>query len=81
MSINKAKLTSKYQTSIPKEIREILGLNKGDSIGFEIIEGEKKEVKLFKLASFDIDYLKSLDSSLGEWNSKEDNENFKHLQA
>lgn len=81
MSMNKAKLTSKYQTSIPKEIREILGLNKGDSIGFEIIEGEKKEVKLFKLASFDIDYLKSLDSSLEEWNSKEDNENFKHLQA
>jgi antitoxin PrlF len=79
--MNKAKLTSKYQTSIPKEIREILGLNKGDSIGFEIIGVDKKEVKLFKLESFDIDYLKSLESSLEEWNSEEDNENFKHLQV
>lgn len=30
--------------------------------------------------NLDIDYLKSLESSLEEWNSKEDNENFKHLQ-
>lgn len=58
-----------------------MSMNKGDSISFEIIEGEKKEVKLFKSAFIDIDYLKSLDSSLEEWNSKEDNENFKHLQA
>jgi antitoxin PrlF len=79
--MNTAKLTSKYQTSIPKEIREILGLNKGDSIGFEIIEAEKKEVKLFKLEPLDVDYLKSLESSLEEWNSKEDDENFRHLQA
>lgn len=79
--MNTVKLTSKYQTSIPKEIREILGLNKGDSIGFEIIEAEKKEVKLFKLEPLDVDYLKSLESSLEEWNSKEDDENFRHLQA
>jgi AbrB family looped-hinge helix DNA binding protein len=75
---SKAKLTAKNQASIPKEIREILGLNRGDSIGFEVTPD--KEVRLFRLEPLDVDYLASLDKSLSEWNSEEDNKNFKHLQ-
>jgi hypothetical protein len=78
---SKAKLTSKYQASIPKDIREVLGLSQGDSIGFEIIEGNNKEVRLFRLEPFDAAYLASLDKSLSEWNSEEDEESFRHLQG
>jgi AbrB family looped-hinge helix DNA binding protein len=77
--VGKSKLTAKYQASIPKEIRELLGLNKGDSVGFEVTES--KDVRLFRIEPFDVDYLTSLDSSLNEWNSEEDEESFKHLQA
>ncbi len=35
-----ATLTSKGQTTIPKEIREHLGLKPGDRIDFLLIEGE-----------------------------------------
>lgn len=63
-------VTSKYQATIPLEIRAMLGINKGDAVGFEI-EGGK--VVIQKIVKSDLAYLKAIQSTLSEWESEEDN--------
>jgi AbrB family looped-hinge helix DNA binding protein len=72
------KLTSKNQTTIPKEIRQQLGIKAGDAIIFQI----KKDgtIILKKAKPFDKDYLEALEHTLSEWNSKEDDDAFSDLQ-
>lgn len=38
----KAKITSKGQLTIPKEVRRALGVRKGDSLLFEVDDGEAR---------------------------------------
>jgi len=71
------KITSKYQTTIPKKIREALNIKIGDNIVFKLLDDNKVLVQ--KLNSFDKRYLESLDSMLSEWSSKEDDEAFDDL--
>lgn len=72
-----AKLTSKYQTTIPSSVREKLGLHSGDRISFEI---DNDTVVLKKLPRADYEYLKSLEDNLSsEWSSEEDNEAYDTL--
>lgn len=71
------KVTSKYQTTIPVEIRRQLKLKIGDSLLFECIDGK---VILKKLEPFDKEYLKAVSETLDEWNSKEDEEAYRDLQ-
>ena len=71
-----SKLTSKFQTTIPQEVRKYLLLKKGDEIVFEIEDGQ---VVLRKATPFDIEYLSSVESTLSEWNSENDEEAYKGL--
>ncbi|MCF7799838.1 type II toxin-antitoxin system PrlF family antitoxin [Candidatus Babeliales bacterium] len=75
-----SKLTSKYQATIPKEIREKLKLSSGDTIVFEISDKEAGTVIIKKVSAADSVYLRALNTTLNEWESKEDEECFKHLQ-
>lgn len=68
MSIT-SKLTSKAQTTIPQKVRERLGLRPGDSLVYEI---EADGVRLRRLAPLDLAYLRSLETTLSEWDSPED---------
>jgi AbrB family looped-hinge helix DNA binding protein len=43
----KARITSKGQVTIPKDVREALGLREGDSLLFEV-EGEKVTVSVVR---------------------------------
>ena len=71
------KLTSKYQTTIPADIREKLNLHSGDRIGFEIRDDT---VVLKKMPQADYEYLKSLEYSLSsEWSSEDDNKAYDAL--
>ena len=72
-----SKLTSKFQATIPQEIRTVLGLKAGDRIIFEI--KKNKHIEIRKATPLDIAYLKSLESTLSEWNSKNDDEDFRDL--
>ena len=72
--MNRTKITSKYQTTIPKKIRQALNIKIGDDIIFKLIDGNK--VLIQKLNTLDKRYLESLDSTLSEWNSEEDDEAF-----
>ena len=76
MRLSKSKLTSKYQTTIPQEVRELLLLKKGDEVVFEIEDGQ---VVIRKATPLDIEYLSSVESTLSEWNSENDEEAYKNL--
>ncbi len=72
-----SKLTSKFQTTIPQEIRTLLGLKAGDQVVFEVVEGD--QVVIRKAMPIDLMYLKSLESTLGEWGSEYDEEAYRDL--
>jgi antitoxin PrlF len=64
-----SKVTSKGQTTLPREVREALSLRPGDRVVYEI---EDDAVMIRKLAPLDATYLSALQSTLSEWNSPED---------
>ena len=71
-----AKLTSKGQTTIPREVRDKLALSPGDVIAFEI-EGDV--VRLRKVEPLNLGYLRAVQTTLCEWESPEDAEAYDDL--
>ena len=70
------KLTEKYQSTIPGDVRNFLHLKKGDRVTFKI---EDDKVILKKISYYDYEYLDSLSNSLIEWSSIEDEEAYNDL--
>ena len=77
MYIVTAKLTSKFQATIPKEVRESLKLRAKDQVIYEITD--TNEVKLHKATPLDLEYLQALKYTLSEWESDEDEKAYKDL--
>lgn len=71
-----SKVTVKYQTTIPQEIREFLGVRQGDAVEYRIEAGE---VKLKRVTAPDSEYLKAVEKTLTEWDTKADDEAFRDL--
>lgn len=80
MSIAKSKLTSrvtqKYQATIPQAIREKLGIEKGDSVAFEI---QEEGVLIKKVSPIDWEYLAAISDTMSEWSSVADEEAYSDL--
>lgn len=72
-----SKLTVKYQATIPKRVREVLGLSSGDYVIFEV--DDHRHVRVRKGTPLDVEYLKSLEGTLGEWLSDNDEEAYGDL--
>ncbi|OFW79829.1 MAG: hypothetical protein A2887_06430 [Alphaproteobacteria bacterium RIFCSPLOWO2_01_FULL_40_26] len=72
-----SKVTTKFQTSIPKEVRERLAIHAGDYITFEI-RGNSATLK--KVEKIDKNLLKLMQKNMQEWNSKEDDKQFSYLE-
>jgi antitoxin PrlF len=72
-----ARLTSKYQATIPKEIREVLHLKSGDQVLYELLTDNTVIIR--KTSPLDVEYLEALQSTLGEWESEEDERAYKDL--
>ena len=70
-------LTSKFQATIPAEIRARLQLKAGDKITFVL--SKSGEVVLKKATESDLAYLSSVEKTLSEWNSPEDEAAFENL--
>jgi antitoxin PrlF len=64
-----SKLTTKSQTTVPKEVRKALGAKPGDMLVYRIAKGR---VTLARAEPLDRAYLKSLETTLSEWDSPED---------
>jgi antitoxin PrlF len=64
-----SRLTSRAQTTIPREVRQKLSLEPGDTIVYEI---EDDAVRLRKQAPLDLSYLRAVQATLSEWESPED---------
>jgi antitoxin PrlF len=77
-AMGSSKLTSKYQATIPKKVRKILKLRAGDFIIFRIAKDGSVTIK--KVPKLDLECLKALNHTLIEWESKADDDAFKHLQ-
>ena len=71
-----SKLSSKGQVTLPKKIRECLGLHPGDLISYVVDEGI---VSIRRLESFDAAFHSALSGTLEEWNTPEDDEAFRDL--
>lgn len=71
-----SKLTTKYQTTVPTSVRNVLQLKAGDMVGFEI-DGD--EVRLRRATPLDLAFTQALEGTLPEWASKEDDQAFKGL--
>jgi antitoxin PrlF len=72
-----SKVTSKFQATIPQDIRSLLDLRAGDRIIFEV--NENKQVTIKKATPLDLIYLRSIESSLTEWTSSNDEEDYRDL--
>jgi len=71
-----SKVTTKYQTTIPLEVREKLGIQQGDMVAFELENGV---VRLRRVVSLDVEYAKALAGTLSEWASENDEEAYHDL--
>lgn len=71
-----SKVTSKYQATIPREVREFLGVKQGDTVRYEIDGGE---VKLRRATPMDLAYHGAVAATLTEWNSKADDDAYEDL--
>ncbi len=69
-------LSVKGQTTLPKEVRDLLGLTTGDKLIYEI---EGRTVRVRKMEPFDAIYHTALSQNMSEWASKEDEAAFGDL--
>ena len=71
-----SKITSKGQTTLPKEIRDKLGVRSGDTLVYEV---EGNAVRVRKAEPIDLAWHRAISSTLAEWDSTTDHENFDDL--
>lgn len=64
-----SRLTAKSQTTVPKSVRNALGVGPGDALEYVI---EKKGVSLRKLPRAEEAHLRALQTTLSEWETPED---------
>lgn len=71
-----SKLTKKYQATIPEPVRRLLNLGAGDAIAFDI---ENHDVHIRKARAVDFAFAQSLEDTLTEWSSAEDEDAYREL--
>ena len=67
-----AKITSKYQTTVPQEIRAILNIKPGDLIAWE--QTADGAVQVRRVQPLDLEYLRAVEGTMSEWAGKADEE-------
>lgn len=71
-----SKLTRKYQATIPGPVRDALHLEAGDTVAFDIDEGQ---IRLRKARPIDLEFARALEGTLDEWSGEADEEAYRDL--
>ncbi len=72
-----AKITAKGQTTIPRGVRAALHVGPGDVIAWEVDEDGTATVR--RVQPMDIEYLRALEGTLGEWAGATDDAAYRDL--
>ena len=72
-----AKITSKGQTTIPQDVRAALHVVPGDLIAWEV--GIDGTATVRRVQPMDIEYLRAIEATLGEWAGAADEEAYREL--
>ena len=72
-----AKITAKGQTTIPQDVRAALRVGPGDLIAWEVEEDGTATVR--RVQPMDVEYLRALEGTLGEWSGAADEEAYRDL--
>jgi antitoxin PrlF len=75
-NISTSRLTSKYQATIPRPVRECLGVGAGDSIAFTVDGGR---VYVRRAEPLDREFARALSGTMGEWLSPADEDAYRDL--
>jgi antitoxin PrlF len=76
MAGNISRLTSKYQATVPAEVRKALGLRAGDAVQFNVTPNG---VVLTKATDQDLEFARALTGTLSEWSSAADEAAYRDL--
>jgi len=76
MVTEQSRLTSKYQATIPEKIRTFMQLKAGDTVAFYV---KDDQVMLRKASPVDYAFTKSLEGTLSEWDSENDEKAYSDL--
>lgn len=71
-----SRVSSKGQVTLPKRVREAIGVGPGDSVAYDVGPGG---VTLRRLEPIDLAFHAALQATLVEWGSKEDDEAYADL--
>jgi AbrB family looped-hinge helix DNA binding protein len=69
-------VSTKGQVTLPKKVREAIGVGPGDAVAYDVGKGV---VTLRRLEPIDLAFHAAVESTLEEWNSKEDDEAYGDL--
>lgn len=72
-----AKITSKGQTTIPREIRAALKVGPGDYLAWDV--GPDGVARVRRVRPFDLEYLRAVEVTLDEWSSAADEAAYREL--
>lgn len=72
-----AKITTKGQTTIPQDVRAALQVRAGDLIAWEV--GADGTATVRRVQPMDIEYLRAIEGTLGEWAGPADEEAYRGL--
>jgi antitoxin PrlF len=72
-----AKITAKGQTTIPQAVRAALHVGPGDLIAWEVDQEGTATVR--RVQPLDIEYLRAVEATLGEWSGAADEEAYREL--
>lgn len=70
-----AKITAKGQTTIPQDVRLALNVSAGDLIAWEV--GTDGTATVRRVQPLDLEYLRALEGTLGEWSGAADEEAYR----
>lgn len=71
MEVITARITSKGQVTVPKKVRDALELKEGDSVSYEVHDNSAVMKRIPKI---DVEWAKSVENTLSEWNDNIDDE-------